>query len=100
MAPLLLLALLPGGKHRAPPVLGQEDGAAVAGLEIARPDLPPVEEREGQPVGEDRAQLLHQVERQARTAGTAAESGRAARRERGSEAMLNPVIHGSIKKKN
>src|SRR5690606_15544456 len=72
MQPLLLLALLPGGKHGLAAVLGKPDGAAVSSLKIAGTKLTPVEKRQREPVSQNGPQLLHQVERQARPSGPVA----------------------------
>jgi hypothetical protein len=44
VAALLLLALLPGGKHRLAAGVRKQDSAAVARLEVGATQLPPVDQ--------------------------------------------------------
>src|ERR1700731_2245198 len=50
VTPFLLLALLPCRQDRAAAVVGEQHRAAIAGLEIARPQLVAVEQRKRKPV--------------------------------------------------
>ena len=59
-----LFALLVGGDDAFAPGVGEFDRAAFAQLEIIRADLLAVDERDRQAVGEPRAKLFHQVQRQ------------------------------------
>ncbi len=65
VTPFLLLALLPCRQDRAAAVVGEQHRAAIAGLEIARPQLVAVEQRKRKPVRKDGTQFLHQIEREA-----------------------------------
>jgi len=72
MAALLALALLPGGKHGLARLFREKDSTTVLPLEVAGPQLAAVDERQRQPVGKHRPELLHQVERKARPSGPVA----------------------------
>ena len=63
-------ALLPGGQQGITRLFGEKHGTAVASLKIACRELTAVQQRECQPVREYRAQLFHQIEGQARPAGS------------------------------
>lgn len=62
------LAFLPSGKHRLSAFVGQENGPIVLGHEILHAQLSAIEQRQGEPIGQSRAQFLHEIERETRTA--------------------------------
>ena len=59
----LLLALLIGYQHGLARIAFEQDGAAFALDEVVGVELPAIDQRQRQTVGEE-AELLHQVERQ------------------------------------
>jgi hypothetical protein len=70
VVPFPLPGLLPFGQDELASVFGEADGAAGQVLEVVAPDLPAVEEGQGEPVGEDRAVFLHEVESEGWLAGS------------------------------
>src|ERR1035441_4220289 len=64
MLDFLTLAPLEGLEHRAPPVLGHPDRAAGKRLEVFRAKLTAGYQRKREPIGENRTDLLHQVQGQ------------------------------------
>lgn len=64
------LALLIGGEHAFAGVVVHVYGTAFAALEAGGLDLLAVDQGQDQAIGQERAQFLHQVEGQARAAGT------------------------------
>jgi hypothetical protein len=59
------LAFLPFGKHALAASIGQIDGTAILRDKIFRLNLPPVDERQSEPIGERWPQLFHKVESEA-----------------------------------
>lgn len=69
MGDLLLFALLPGGEEGLAGGVGHGDGPAGGVVEVLGLDLPTIDEREDEPVGEEGAELFHEVEGEGRAAG-------------------------------
>ena len=69
MLDLVALALLVGDEDSLAAVVGQQRRAVVERAEILGGKLAAVDQRKGQAVGEERAELLHQIEREAWPAG-------------------------------
>ncbi len=67
MRDFLSFPLLVGRQHGLPPVVAEPHGAAWPLDEVAWLQLAPVDQRERQPIGDGRSQLLHQIERQRRS---------------------------------
>ena len=61
-----LFPLLIGGDDEPASGIGELDGPALALPEVFRADLPPIDQRDRQSVGNPGAELLHEVERQGR----------------------------------
>src|SRR3954470_17570547 len=72
MDDLLLLSLLIGHQDGFSRCIVHDHASRLAGMEAVGANLLEIDEREGQAVGEEGAQLFHEVERQAGTAGTVA----------------------------
>jgi hypothetical protein len=64
MFDLFLLTLLVGGKNQAPAFLAQVRRAAGLDIEMLDAELAPVEQVQCEPIGHDRSQLLHEIERE------------------------------------
>ena len=69
MTPSLLLAFLIGGQHGAAPGFAEQHGVARALLEIIGGELSPIDEIQSDAIGQERAELLHQIERERRPTG-------------------------------
>lgn len=68
MFDLLLLALLIGSENQASALLAEIRRAARLNVEMLGPKLAAVEQVKGEPVGDDRSQLLHEIQREGGTA--------------------------------
>ena len=62
--PSAVTATLPSVQHGAPPLVGEPDGWAGQLLKVAIVKFSSVEESDSEPVGEQRPELFHQVERE------------------------------------
>lgn len=69
VADLLLLALLPGDEEGLAAVVVHFDGPGGGRLEALAIDLPEIDQGEDNPVGEEGAELLHEVEGEAGASG-------------------------------
>lgn len=72
VSPGLGFPVLPSAENRGAAVVGETYGSSAQNLEVFAADLAAVEQGETEPVGEDGAELLHEVEGECGFSGTQA----------------------------
>ena len=70
MPDFILLALLVGHQDRLAGVVVHPHRPGLGYTKTGRPDLPPIDQTEDEPIDQERTEFLHQIERKRRTAGT------------------------------